>query len=437
MKRIYKSLCATLLATTVSTGHTDTITDGNYYQQETTNNTKQLVTYLLNLGAYLGYNIENTPGDKNTIKSKPTLLDINTTQLAQTYTFYTLMGALPVNAISQSLSQFVPKGQQGVENLNAFANYVFAQQEYNSPGANNGKVSVNPLIDQKQYQNDPVSQGVLNILTTPNPSYCTDNSGKQWTSNCEYLVQGQVSYNAIGTIPSTQKFFSYETNSSIVPQLNSNSLLGPLMYDTEQSSDQGESSGSSGSSSANDSSKGLTADNQAQEADVFIRYLSGAVAPLSLPSRQNYDALYLTATSKQSTELERNTAIATIATYLAEVRSYSAKVSVALSNFYYILGKRMPQSQNTEGSQKSSQALTEFTMATRRLFNPDMTANQQWINQINDASSATVQKEMAVLLAEINYQLYLNRQQQERLLLTNSALLIQSTTTFKPALIQP
>ena len=96
----------------------------------------------------------------------------------------------------------------------------------------------------------------------------------------------------------------------------------------------------------------------------------------------------------------------------------------------------MPQSQNTAGSQKSSQALTEFTMATHRLFNPDMSANQQWINQINDASSATVQKEMAVLLAEINYQLYLSRQQQERALLTSSAQLIQQTTTFRPSLNQ-
>lgn len=42
------------------------------------------------------------------------------------------------------------------------------------------------------------------------------------------------------------------------------------------------------------------------------------------------------------------------------------------------------------------------------------------------ASPGTIQKEQLSLLAEINYQLYLNRQMQERILLTNSILLLQN-----------
>ena len=71
-------------------------------------------------------------------------------------------------------------------------------------------------------------------------------------------------------------------------------------------------------------------------------------------------------------------------------------------------------------------------MATRRIYNPEKNG-EQWIDQINKASPTTVEKEMALLLAEINYQLYLNRQQDERLLLTNSLLLIQSLTQNKPS----
>ena len=70
-------------------------------------------------------------------------------------------------------------------------------------------------------------------------------------------------------------------------------------------------------------------------------------------------------------------------------------------------------------------------MATWRLFSPSEGSNQ-WLNQINTASTTTIQKEMAILLAEINYQLYLTRQQQERLLLTNTMLLIQSTKGNAP-----
>ena len=102
----------------------------------------------------------------------------------------------------------------------------------------------------------------------------------------------------------------------------------------------------------------------------------------------------------------------------------------------------MPISDSTSslnGAQNkpTSQALNEFNMATYRLFAPSNTNNSgmtggsatsnstsPWQDMINTASTPVIQKETALLLAEINYQLYLMRQQQEKLLLTNSLLLV-------------
>ena len=71
-------------------------------------------------------------------------------------------------------------------------------------------------------------------------------------------------------------------------------------------------------------------------------------------------------------------------------------------------------------------------MATWRLYTPGGNANTNWLTQINQASPATVQKEMVTLLAEINYQMYLTRQQEERLLLTNTMLLLLSSRSSQP-----
>ena len=95
----------------------------------------------------------------------------------------------------------------------------------------------------------------------------------------------------------------------------------------------------------------------------------------------------------------------------------------------------MAQSTPADSSQKSStssQALSEYQLASWRIYDP--THQQQWIDQLNTASAATVQKEIAILLSEMNYQLYLNRQQEERILLTNSIQLLQALTMNKPTL---
>lgn len=395
----------------------------------------ELIEYVLNLGGYLGYDLKVSPTSKN--MSTPSsenggagvspgsstppasisqnFLNLPAMQLAQNYLFSNSIGALLINTAAPSASPLVQ---------NISVTHTFTKPPYNNVSTES--VSVSPLIDQQPYQNDPVSQAVLNTLTTPSYSYCLNNNGTQ-VAECSYpsnmVNDKKVMLGAIGTLPSTQNYFTFNAIKTVLPQLNSNSLITPLMYAENNSNNSSE-------NEENNSNQGLMAQSQSQFAANFIRYATGAVTPLQLPNRAVYDNLYLKAKSSDN-PIEQQQAEATLANYLNSLRIYAAQSSVSISNLYYMLSKRLPQNQGTT-DKPTSQALSEFKMATWRLFNPDQSANTQWINQINTASAATVQKEMVGLLAEINYQLYLSRQQQERILLTNTMLLIQSSRNVQP-----
>ena len=410
------------------------------HAQQTSKNTENLAKYLQNLGGFLGYDLTQSPTANNQTVSQQ-LLSISTTQLVEGYVYNTFFGAMPVNAISTALSQFVPEQVSGAKIINALANTTFTYQSYSSPSSSNDKVSANSLIDQpagppatgqqsSTYQQDPVSQAVLNILGTPDVSYCMATDLSAFTPSCTYLYQNLVMNNVIGTIPDPTTFFSYSFNQPIIGQLNSNSLMGPLLYTDSKPSKE---TGSPSTPSTQSQNAGLTAQNQAQEAANFIRYASGAVAPGTLPQAQAYANLYNLAYPPTGTNVppvQQAQAQATLSNYLANMRVFAAQSSVGVGNLYYILSKRLKQNQG--GQNTTSQALSEFQLATWRLNNPNSKPDQQWVNQINTASSATVEKEIAILLAEINYQMYLDRQLQERILLTNSIMLIQNTRATQP-----
>jgi len=164
------------------------------------------------------------------------------------------------------------------------------------------------------------------------------------------------------------------------------------------------------------------------------------VTPISLPKIKSYDSLYNTAVPvgqkpNAPPSLDQLKAQGVLSSYFANLRVFAAQSSVGMGNLYFILSKRLPQNQSGDANAiLTSQAMSEFNMATWRLFNSEdlSSPNKQWINKLNTASSATVQKEIAVLLAEINYQMYLNRQLQERNLLTNTIMLMQNTRLSEP-----
>ncbi len=192
---------------------------------------------------------------------------------------------------------------------------------------------------------------------------------------------------------------------------------------------------STSSSPANaNSGQGLTAQNQAQQAANFIRYVTGSTSPSELLNRGNYNNIFTKYVSAKDAVSQKQ-AQAVLTSYLSSLRTYAAQSSVGISNLYYILSKRLPLNSGTSSNgqaNQTSQALNEFNMATWRLYNPDLSQNSQWANSISTATPATVQKEMAILLAEINYQMYLSRQDQERLLMTNTILLLQNARSQAP-----
>jgi len=413
--RHYFLSCLLLLVSLSAPANADEVPDDS----ESIND---LVTHF---GAYFGFDLSKAPENE----PLSTLLDASSAALAQQYSFITLLGAIPVNAYSEAFAAFVPPDTKNYSLINDMANYTFQTQPnggaYNTPSSGEqSSISVSTLIDQATYQKDPITQSVLNILGTPNHTYCMNNEETEWVDDCSYLYETKVMQNVIGTIPNTTNFFTYEYNEQVIPQLNSNTLLGPLMYTMEDSSS---SSTSSSSASSTSDEAGLVAKTQAEEAENFIRYAANLVSPAKLPKKKSYDDLYMKTIADESTvsHLDKTLAAQGLAKYLTKLRTFSAQSSVPTGNLYALLSKRMPQSQGSDNSEKISQALSEFQMATRRLYDPVNKDKKQWVDQINEASATTVQKETAILLAEMNYQLYLSRQQEERTLLTLSMILMQ------------
>jgi intracellular multiplication protein IcmX len=432
MKLVSKLTLINLFCFTTFAALADDIT--NQTNQQINTNTATISRYLQYLGGYLGYNLNQSPTANNQNISQQ-LLSLPTTQLAESYVYSTFFGALPVAAIGSSFSQIVPSTVSGSNVINKLANATFTYQGYSSAsGAQQGTISVSNLIDQQTFQQDPVSQAVLNILGTPDYSYCMSYDQSTWNSKCNYLYENLVMSNVLGTLPTSSEFFSYDYNQQLIPQLNANSLMGTLQF-----SNQNTNQNTTGSPTpSNNQNSGLTAQNQIQQAANFIRYATGAVSPGPLPQQSAYQNLYNQAvppSGSNVTQVQQIQAQATLGSYLTSLRIFAAQSSVGVSNLYYILSRRLPQNQSGQSNNSllTSQAVSEFNMASWRLYNPDMTQNKQWINQLNSASAATVEKEIATLLAEINYQLYLDRQLQERILLTHSIMLIENTRAGQPS----
>lgn len=353
--------------------------------------------------------------------------------------------------------------------IDTYQNQSFATvQTLAYPGPNPGSFSVSPLIDQVPYQADPVNQSILNILSTPDVSYCINSTTGAPTLPCNtgatvgadgtlqnnpnlgggpVLSQVQIMLNTIGAFPpvgsstsasnanvgsvypATGFYVLPSQNASLLTQLNSDSLLGPLIFDNT-----GTTSNNGGSTPPASGNQGLSATNQIEQAANYIRYASGAVAPLTQPNSSQYGTLYAQAVNAAGnvTPADQLSAQSIIASYLTNLRVYAAQTSVGISNLYSILSKRMPQNSLVGTNQKTSPALSEYLMATWRLQPPASSTTQTWTAQINTASSATVEKEIAILLAEINYQLYLGRVQQERSLLTETTMLLQASKNVQP-----
>lgn len=234
MKRSIKGLTIGLCLFSGVGIHADDLI--NPTAQQTQQNTSDLKQYLLNLGSYLGYNVTQPNQNPNS-----QLLNLPITQLIETLVFSTLFGSIPIT--SQPGFLFVSPNAVGADMINNTANATYILQKYSTQtsGQQGTTVSVSTLMDQQPYQNDPVSQSLLNILGTPDTSYCTDSNGNlqnPCTAVTPLLYQSQVLKNIIGPIPNVPPYFNYQNIQSLLPQLNSNSLIAPLYFDTTTNPNQ-------------------------------------------------------------------------------------------------------------------------------------------------------------------------------------------------------
>lgn len=380
--------------------------------------------YIKTLGEYMGYDLETSVAPYEYVLDPTYSLAMTGLQMLES-----LFASIPVNS---DYKKFIDNDSYSA--INNQANILFT----NYHSANGADVSATAGFDEptqdKSYQSDPVSQMVYNIVGTPNSSTCSSDN-----ANIQCLNQNEVMQTVISDISSTASdsdipmppgettYFSSENIKKYLSQLNVNTLMSPLIYSTNKEESSSPTS--------------LPGANQLQQAATFIRYVTAAVLPPDTMSESNYNSLWSEAT-KSTKDQDKATvdnilsSRTQLATYLISQRVYAAQSSVAISNIYNILAKRMPQSTGTDsGGQPtySSQAFNEFQMATWRLHNfSEKSAENQWVNRLNTASASTVAKESAVLLSEINYQLYLNRQMEERVLLTNSLQLLQLLMNSKP-----
>ncbi len=155
--------------------------------------------------------------------------------------------------------------------------------------------------------------------------------------------------------------------------------------------------------------------NQTKNATNYLAYVSGISSPIGLSQAQ----------LKELGE-GANTQFRVL------VRNYIAQMSLALSNFNYVLQQRkLTQTQDgkkreasiakvagikTQRNQQISIAELDKDMATRRLEDPN------WYTEMVKSPPSVVQRESLLLLAEIRYELYKQRMLQQRMLLTFSAM---------------
>ena len=380
----------------------------------------EVATLMKNWATWVGYNIEKPT------ETSPVFSLLNYTYSLATTGQQMLNVFFAARLLNPTFKEYSTNSAYSV--FNKQANTLFTN--FKTPSTKT--ISVVEDFDQKAYQDDPVNQMLRNILGTPNTDTCADNSdeckskSKVMYTVLQDIVSGSSDEKTLA-FPSETTYYDNDHVSKYLSQLNSANLIGPLMYSEE----------------GDQKSVGLPSGNQELQAMDFVRYVTAAVLPNDFMSGSDYSSLWQQAQKEitSSTSPDDKTAIQAarkdLMSYLLKSRVYTAQSSVPINNLVDIMTKRLPQkvtSSDGSTSTSTSQAFNEFVMATWRLYSPGITStDEQWVNQINTASAATTQKEIAILLSEINYQMYLSRQIQERILLTNSIIALNSLANNQPS----
>ena len=250
-------------------------------------------------------------------------------------------------------------------------------------------------------------------------------------ANCisPYVAQSTIAGYAKGDgtdyntkVPEYMTFMKNTVAPKVLPSLNLDSLLNPLSYNSLKSN----------SSSSDSTNLGLYGTTDLSVADNFIRYLSGELLPNKMSNLETYQKYESVAGSDMCLPFRIDAAMK-VKVYRTMIRNYAAQLSVGTSNLYHLMGKRRINPGST-----TSQMEQEFKMATHRLFNPNSDKQNptetKWVKDLSKAKMPDIQRQMAMLLAEINYQLFLNRKEQERILVTLSAMQLANNAQQKKQL---
>lgn len=264
------------------------------------------------------------------------------------------------------------------------AAYMFTHDAYATASAL-GNAAKTGIGAQTSRANGRVLSGVmldeLSLMMTPNKharpfaALC----GTDYTENCTKKL-GNFSYGA------------GQTTTKVIPNASFNAayFMSPTNY-------------------ANDSDA-----NGPEDAKAYIDFLSGTAYPFEIYDANAYKTLDLNSVTEQQ--------------YRVQVRSYLAQLSLGVDNLNYIYTQRLPQPGlgNAAGMANDSESpeAIDQALATHR------TGNKQWYQDMEAAPPATVMREMLYVLAEMRYDMYQQKQLQERLLATMSAVELQNASAL-------
>lgn len=449
-----------------TSGYAEFISAPNQAQIKTAQQSQKTAEELQALGKYLSDGVWNLAAG---YKRPPRSEDLTNISASVNETVLAFIASLPIAKLSKNIS-FLYNNSALTQYLNT------AFEDYNDPTTLSLNVGVNEIkaiknLDQPPYMTTPANQAVQNILSMPpnllnlssaktntdllkavNANYCIkskdddSNSAGCPVSPIWYMMYGggiALSTNAdnqsTDDYPGLQDISNGTFNQKIVPSLSFDSLMAPvLLTDTPIQDDNS-------SDNTKNATLGFYGSSQVGQADAFIRYVAGMMIPLAKPDPKTYNDLVTTLSDPSAKPEVKAQNLAQLNAYSVMLRTYAAQTSVGMSNLYYLLGKRVANKNlngnSTSKSAENSEASLEFNMATHRLFDPgspmgatgsgDGNQPSKWLAEIQKASSTDVSKQSAILLAEMNYQLYLNRMTMERLLATMSVMQLQQLSTIK------
>ncbi len=184
----------------------------------------------------------------------------------------------------------------------------------------------------------------------------------------------------------------------------------------------------------------------------YLKYVTNYYSPTP-----KIDFSALTTSGGKNSQLNQAFQQSNVLEYLYKIRRLEAVSSVGISNLYYLYSERVPQKTKDllknipdedlknlpSNLQKYASPLAlQKWIATHRLSSESSGSNGSdssvtpWVQSIENATPATLQREMVYLLAEIQQQLFKQRMINERILATLSVQQLQSSSAMNFELSQ-